>query len=61
MYDAALLMEVPDALRDLHDDVSRELFREVGKLDDLVEQLSSAHEPGRKESSVQSERWGIGR
>ena len=47
MDDALLLVQVPDALRHLEDDVPRELLGEVGKLDDLVEELAAGHEPAR--------------
>lgn len=48
MDDALLLMQISDRMRDLEDDMSRELLREVGKLDDLVEQLAAFHQPARK-------------
>jgi hypothetical protein len=52
MHDTTLLVKIPDTLSDLHDDVSGKLFREVGEFDDLVEKLSSAHQPAREGGSA---------
>lgn len=41
MHDPALLMQVPDALRHLQDDVPRQVLAEVRQLHDLVEQLAA--------------------
>lgn len=45
MHDALLLVEITDAVSNLHDHVARELFGKVGELDDLVEELAALHEP----------------
>jgi hypothetical protein len=38
-----LLMQMPDAMCNLKNDVTREILAEVGILDDLVEKLSTLH------------------
>ena len=43
MHDAALLVEVTDALSDLDDDMSRKGLAEVRELDDLVEEFAAFH------------------
>lgn len=52
MHDTLLLVQVPDALRHLEDDVARELLGEVGELDDLVEELAAGHEPVRRDKNA---------
>lgn len=41
MHDALFLVEIFECLRDLDNDVSREIFAEVGEADNLVEELST--------------------
>ncbi|MBZ6433749.1 MAG: hypothetical protein LBE64_22670, partial [Acinetobacter pittii] len=48
MDDTLLLMQISDRVRDLQNDMSRELFREVRELDDLVKQLAAFHQPARE-------------
>lgn len=42
---SSLLVQVADSLGDLHDDMTRQVLGEVGEVDNLVEQLSSLHQP----------------
>lgn len=43
MNDTTLLVEVPNTMRHLKNDVPREVLTEVGKLNDLVEELAALH------------------
>ena len=43
MHDAALLVQVTNALSDLDDDMSRKGLAEVRELDDLVEKFTALH------------------
>ena len=54
--DTTLLVQVPDALRDLEYDVACQILAEVGKLDDLVEKLATLHHCGVRESAKRSAR-----
>lgn len=44
MHHAALLVQMPDALRHLDDDVAGQSLAKVGELYDLMEQLATFHD-----------------